>query len=255
MLTGRPVCRPAILSGVDNELGSPLLAARWSPTGFDAAYDVPAAEVEALLEAARWAPSAGNSQPWAFIVGRRGDDTHERMLRRLAGSSAAWALTASLLVANLAHRYVETLSARSAASPKIHVLDSGVAARLLRLSADKLSRRDPTVLSELGHLLETFVIGELLKQASWADGLTGVGHWRTRDGDEVDLVIEADDGTIVGFEVKAGSRVPGEDFGPLRKLRALTGASFHTGIAVYTGTRSYNFEDRLYAMPIDRLWT
>jgi len=56
-----------------------------------------------------------------------------------------------------------------------------------------------------------------LKQASRADGRTGVGHWRTRDGDEVDSVIESDDGTIVGFEVKAGSRVSGEDVGPLRK--------------------------------------
>jgi nitroreductase len=96
---------------VDNELGSPLvhplLAARWSPTGFDATYDVPDAEVEALLEAARWARSAGNSQPWAFIVGRRSDDTHERLVRHLAGSSAVWAPTASLLIANLAHRYVE----------------------------------------------------------------------------------------------------------------------------------------------------
>ena len=108
---GRPVCFPAILSAVDNELGSPLvhplLAARWSPTGFDGAYDVPDAEIETLLEAARWAPSAGNSQPWAFIVGRRGDDTHERLVRHLAGSSAVWAPTASLLIANLAHRYVE----------------------------------------------------------------------------------------------------------------------------------------------------
>jgi nitroreductase len=55
----------------------------------------------------RWAPSAGNSQPWAFIVGRRGDSTHRRLVRHLASSSAAWAPTASLLVANLSHRWVE----------------------------------------------------------------------------------------------------------------------------------------------------
>jgi nitroreductase len=60
-----------------------------------------------LLEAARWAPSAGNSQPWAFIVARRADATHERLVRHLAKSSAMWAPAASLLVANLAHRYVE----------------------------------------------------------------------------------------------------------------------------------------------------
>ena len=85
----------------------PLLAARWSPAAFDASYELAASEIEALLEAARWAPSAGNSQPWAFIVGQRGDATHARLVRYLARSSGAWAPAASLLVANLAHRYVE----------------------------------------------------------------------------------------------------------------------------------------------------
>ena len=85
----------------------PLLAARWSPATFDASYELTWPEIEALLEAARWAPSAGNSQPWAFIVGQRGDATHARLVRYLARSSGAWAPAASLLVANLAHRYVE----------------------------------------------------------------------------------------------------------------------------------------------------
>jgi nitroreductase len=85
----------------------PLLAGRWSPTVFDTADEVSGPEVDLLLEAARWAPSAGNSQPWAFIVGCRGDETHRRLVRHLAGSSARWAPTAALLVANLCHRYVE----------------------------------------------------------------------------------------------------------------------------------------------------
>jgi nitroreductase len=85
----------------------PLLAARWSPTTFDPTAEIEPAEVESLLEAARWAPSAGNSQPWAFIVGRRGEPRHDRLVRHLARSSAAWAPTAGLLVANLSHRLVE----------------------------------------------------------------------------------------------------------------------------------------------------
>jgi len=85
----------------------PLLAGRWSPTTFDPTHELTPAEVNLLLEAARWAPSAGNSQPWAFIVGRRGDDAHGRLVRHLAGSAARWATTAALLVANLSHRFVE----------------------------------------------------------------------------------------------------------------------------------------------------
>lgn len=149
----------------------------------------------------------------------------------------------------------KTLTFRSSASPKIHVMDSGVATRLLRLTPEKLTRRDPTSLTEFGHLLETFVVGELMKDASWMDGITGLGHWRTYDGHEVDLVVERDDGAIIGFEVKAAGRAARDDFRGLRKLRDSVGESFIAGVVLYTGARGYNYEDRLYAIPIDRLWT
>lgn len=85
----------------------PLLATRSSPTMFDPFHTVEPYDVALLLEAARWAPSAGNSQPWAFIVGRRDSSTHRRLTSHLAGSSRRWAPAASVLVANLSHRYVE----------------------------------------------------------------------------------------------------------------------------------------------------
>lgn len=85
----------------------PLLAARWSPTEFDPSDVVTPEQTESLLEAARWAPSAGNSQPWAFIVGRRGEPDHARLVRYLTKSSARWAGTAGVLIANLSHRFVE----------------------------------------------------------------------------------------------------------------------------------------------------
>ena len=148
-----------------------------------------------------------------------------------------------------------TLTARAASAPKIHVVDSGVAARLLRLSSARLAALQPAALTEFGHLLETFVVGEILKQASWSDGVSGYGHWRTHDGDEVDIVLERDDGSIVAFEVKAGSRVTGGDLSGLRKLRNALGHQFIGGVALYMGERSYTHEDRVHIMPIDRLWT
>jgi predicted AAA+ superfamily ATPase len=147
-----------------------------------------------------------------------------------------------------------TLRARATAKPKIHVVDSGVAARLLRLTPARMAALQPVALTEFGHLLETFVVSELLKQESWIDGIAGHGHWRTYDGDEVDLVIERDDGAILAFEIKAGSRVPGESFGPLRKLRDAAGPRYLGGIALCTGRRTYTVDDRLHVMPIDRLW-
>ncbi|MGV7904226.1 nitroreductase family protein, partial [Mycobacterium kansasii] len=58
--------------------------------------------LDTILDAGRLAPSAGNSQPWAFVVGRRGDAVHARIVRHLAGSSARWAPDASAIVVNLA---------------------------------------------------------------------------------------------------------------------------------------------------------
>jgi nitroreductase len=86
----------------------PLLSSRWSPLRFDETHVLTADEVAVLLEAARWAPSAGNSQPWAFVVGRRGDVVHQRLVERLFPSARRWAPTAALLVANLSHRLVES---------------------------------------------------------------------------------------------------------------------------------------------------
>lgn len=85
----------------------PALTGRFSPVGFEPDAEVDDAQVDTLLDAARMAPSAGNSQPWMFTVGRRGDAVHERIVRHLARSSSAWAPSASLLVVNLAHVSVE----------------------------------------------------------------------------------------------------------------------------------------------------
>ena len=85
----------------------PALAARFSPLAFDPEHRLSDADEAVLLEAARWAPSAGNSQPWMFHVLRRGAVGHDRLVARLAPSAARWAPSASALVGNLAHRTVE----------------------------------------------------------------------------------------------------------------------------------------------------
>lgn len=158
----------------------------------------------------------------------------------------------------LVHRlpaWGKSLRARAVATPKLHVVDSGLAARLLRLSALKLERRDVSSLQQFGHLLETFVVGEALKQISWMIGMTGCGHWRTHDGAEVDLVIERDDGCVVALEVKSGSRVRPKDVTGLRILRDELGGAFVAGVVLHLGERAYTVEDRIHVLPVDRLWT
>lgn len=110
--------------------------------------------------------------------------------------------------------------------------------------------------ARFGHLLETFAVNEALKQLSWLeDAPSAVGHWRTHDGDEVDLVVERADGTTVGLEVKAGSRVVPDDARGLRKLRDALGKAFLAGVVLYAGSPAYSTEDRIFVVPVDRLWT
>ena len=148
----------------------------------------------------------------------------------------------------------KTLRARATAKPKVHIVDSGLAARLLRITPAKLDSLDPTALTEFGHLLETFVVGELRKQTSWLTESTATGHWRTHDNDEVDFVIEFDDGSVLAFEVKSGERVAAGELRGLRKLREALGKQFVAGVALSTGVRSYTQEDRIHVVPVDRLW-
>ena len=76
----------------------PLLASRWSPRGFDNAHAIAPEQISALIEAARWAPSANNSQPWRFLVGNRGDAAYQGIFDVLAPGNRAWAGAASALI-------------------------------------------------------------------------------------------------------------------------------------------------------------
>jgi nitroreductase len=79
-----------------------LLAERWSPRSFDALAEIDDDTLTALLEAARWAPSAANFQPRRFLVARRGTDAFDRIVISLSSGNQPWAPRASVLVVALA---------------------------------------------------------------------------------------------------------------------------------------------------------
>lgn len=80
----------------------PVLSERWSPRAFDSEAVLPEGRLAGALEAARWSPSAANTQPWHFIIGRRGDDTFASIFENLADGNKAWAGSVSALVVNVA---------------------------------------------------------------------------------------------------------------------------------------------------------
>ncbi|WP_193597270.1 nitroreductase family protein [Microbacterium sp. YJN-G] len=79
-----------------------VLAERWSPRAFDPATPIDEAKFASALEAARWAPSSGNSQPWRFIVARRGSALHHGIHSALMGFNQAWAGDAAVLLVAVA---------------------------------------------------------------------------------------------------------------------------------------------------------
>jgi uncharacterized protein len=145
-------------------------------------------------------------------------------------------------------------SSRVTKHPKVHLVDSGVMAWLLNLAPHKIAQAAPATLTEYGHLLETFAVGEILKQASWSDAPVTAGHFRTESGDEVDLVLERDDGQVIAVEIKAGSRISGEDFRGLRQLKERLGPRLEEAIILHTGEHAYTHEGWITVLPLDRLW-
>ncbi|HEX6953520.1 MAG TPA: nitroreductase family protein [Agromyces sp.] len=84
----------------DAPLIAPLVE-RWSPRAYDPSAELSEDEVRTLLEAARWAPSANNSQPWRFIVARRGTREFALVHDALLGFNTTWADSAAALIVNL----------------------------------------------------------------------------------------------------------------------------------------------------------
>ncbi len=114
----------------------PLLAERWSPRAFDAAHSVNDAQLTTLLEAARWAPSANNSQPWRFVVAPRGSAAHDALFATLMPGNKIWAGAASALILVAA----QTVDDAGAARP-FAAYDAGqaVAALVTQAHAEGLS--------------------------------------------------------------------------------------------------------------------
>lgn len=108
----------------------PLLARRWSPRSFDPTHQLDDTLLDALLEAARWAPSAANSQPWRFLVTRRGEAAFTRLYETLYPGNQVWAGAASALLLVAAQTVDETGRQRSHA-----VYDTGQAVAHLLVQA------------------------------------------------------------------------------------------------------------------------
>lgn len=83
----------------------PEIANRWSPRAFSE-KPIEDQDLRALLEAARWAASSSNQQPWRFIVARRGDAHYEKLQEGMVEGNKVWATRAPVLMATVVRKNI-----------------------------------------------------------------------------------------------------------------------------------------------------
>ena len=110
-----------------------VIRRRWSPRAFDASRGVARGDLLRLFEAARWAPSSDNEQPWRFVVAdrERAPEMHRALMGTLVGKNPAWAGAAPVLVLIAVRLTVE----RSEAVNPMGWYDTGQAVSLLTMQA------------------------------------------------------------------------------------------------------------------------
>jgi uncharacterized protein len=135
-------------------------------------------------------------------------------------------------------------------TPKLHFLDTGLLSVLLGANSERLAIDR----SQFGAVLESFVISEIHKIASWSNIDVRFSHYRDKDQDEVDLIIENEVGSLVAVEVKASATVSAADFKGLRKVAAAAGSNFRLGVVLYDGETVVPFGHGLFAAPLSCLW-
>lgn len=191
----------------------------------------------------------------AVLAGRTGTLLNVADLSRVTATPQTTlqrylAVLQTLFLISLLPAWTAKARKRLLKSPKVLFADTGLAAHLVGLDHRGLLNHP-----ELwGPFVETFVVTEVLKQGGWSDVRPTFYHFRTAKGEEVDLILEAPSGEVVGIEVKAGATAVLDDFRGLRVLAGIAGRRFRRGIVLYMGERALPFGENLHAVPLSALW-
>lgn len=136
-------------------------------------------------------------------------------------------------------------------APKIYLNDTGLLLHLMGYQANRLLKE----MGFLGHVFENFVVMELQKQMTWSQQPSRMYHYRTYQGQEVDILLETPDSRIVGIEVKLSNNVNPKDFSGILDLEKEIGSHFHRGIVLYLGDSIIPFGTNKHAVPLGHLFT
>lgn len=162
-------------------------------------------------------------------------------------------LLEALYIIKLVPAYSNNQLKRVVKSPKVHFIDTGLASYLLNIDVEGSMVRQSEF---FGNLVESFVYSELIKHQSYANIDVNIYHYRDQSQKEVDFVLEASNGDIVGLEVKSGSNIKSEYFkGLLALARTIHNKKFK-GIVLYGGDKVLPYtigEFQFWAIPLKSL--
>jgi nitroreductase len=147
-----------------NEEVLPTVRTRWSPRSFSA-REVSTADLRKVFEAARWAPSSFNEQPWRFLVGLRNSETYKKIASALAEFNQAWALSAPVLILGAAKKHFSHNNAENGYG----FFDLGAAsgfitlqAAAIGLSTHQMAGFDHTIARKAFQIPDEFVLGSVM---------------------------------------------------------------------------------------------
>ncbi|HEY4811953.1 MAG TPA: ATP-binding protein [Solirubrobacteraceae bacterium] len=161
-------------------------------------------------------------------------------------------LLAKLFMLYRLRPFSTNLGSRQVKTPKLLLSDTGMAAALIGVDAARYCAPDQGSIA--GMLFETFVLMEIVKQATWSTTPVELFFYRDTDKREVDLVIESAAGDVVGIETKCAASVTAADASGLRLLRDKLAFRFKAGIVIYSGEHTVALGERIWAMPVSGLW-
>jgi predicted AAA+ superfamily ATPase len=142
------------------------------------------------------------------------------------------------------------LRSRELQTPKLYLTDTGLLAQQLGVDQQRIADDDQVT----GYALETFCGMEILKHQSWANQASTLRHYRAQ-GEEIDIILEAQSGELAAIEIKARASVRERDWRVIAALRDRDPDRFKAGVVLYTGGQTIPLGDRIWAVPISGLWS
>jgi len=192
-----------------------------------------------------------------LAANQAGEMVKDRFAKQLAISpqtfSDYYSILKTMYLVSDMPSWSNNLTTRQVSRKKASVTDSGLA-----LFASKTTNQQLTDLirpTMLGAITEGFVVSELLKQQSWSEQPFELYHYRDRLGNEVDCVIEFEDGQVILIEVKASTTHSADHFDGIAYLAKKLKSRFEAGFVLNMAPNTYQFSKNMWGIPLSTLWT